>query len=340
VIFAVLEASAFVTVFRGRYHPVMRTIPSVVRLQPAYDDPQAVRALIDGAGPFWPLARYAASTAELRALGATKPSSFVPPWFRQDFALLGESLIDGADAILHNGRFVEAAHGVYGDDAEVRPTTVYVNMMGATPFPFVPHFDVPAFRGATRVDYPIWLLQQMRAAGIFEPWRVRIATAVSWFWSGGGGEFHYWPEGAQGRHEVESPPFDNVAIVADNEMTFHGVGPVGGDEDLPTSLTIHAELRRADDGWVVFDGGEARCHYPLGSMRTTVSWKADVFADADEMQRADDHVDDLDLASVVDRFRADLHSQGIDTVAPDDPFHDESWVAAISQTYRSAPPRI
>jgi hypothetical protein len=316
------------------------TIPSVVRLQPAYDDPQAVRELIDGAGPFWPLARYAASTAELQALGSTKPSNFVPPWFRQDFALLGKEIVVGADEILHNRHFVSAAHGVYGLDAQVRPTTVYVNMMGATPFPFVPHVDVPAFRGATRVGYPIWLLQQMRAAGIFEPWRVRIATAVSWFWRGPGGEFHYWPDGADGRHEVEPPPFDNVAIVADNEITFHGVAPVVGDEPLPTSLTIDAELHRDGDGWSVVDGGVEQCRYPLGSMRTTVSWKADVFADADEMRRADDHVDDLSLGRVVDMLRADLAGRGVDTPAPNDPFHDETWVAAISTTYRTQPPRI
>ena len=320
----------------------MRTIPGVVRLQPAYADPQSVVDLIDTAGPFWPLARYAASTAELQALGATKPSGFVPPWFRQDFALHGRELVAGADAILHNPRFVEAAHGVYGAETEVRPTTVYVNLMGATPFPFVPHVDVPAFRGATRAEYPIWLLQQMRAAGIFEPWRVRIATAVSWFWPGPGGAFHYWPDGPGGRHEAEEPPFDNVAIVADNEITYHGVAPVIGDEGLPTDLTIHAELCGDGDGagWVVVDGGVERCRYPLASMRTTVSWKADVFADADEMRRADDHADDLTLGQVVDMLRADLAARGVDTPAPADPFHDEAWVAAIATTYRSEPPKI
>ncbi len=318
----------------------MQTIPDVVRLQPAYDDPQAVSDLIDGAGPFWPLARYAASTAELQAMGSTKPSNFVPPWFRQDFALHGLALVDGAEPILHNRHFVDAAHGVYGGDAVVRPTTVYVNLMGATPFPFVPHVDVPAFRGATRVDYPIWLLQQMRAAGIFEPWRVRIATAVSWFWSGPGGEFHYWPDGPEGRHEVESPPFDNVAIVADNEITFHGVAPVVGEESLPTSLTIDAQLHRDAAGWSVVDGGAVQCRYPLRAMRTTVSWKADVFADADEMKRADDHVDDLSVGRVVDMLHANLRSRGVDTPRPQDPFHDQVWVAAIADTYRTEPPRI
>ncbi|MCU1401338.1 MAG: hypothetical protein JWN62_4447 [Acidimicrobiales bacterium] len=132
--------------------------------------------------------------------------------------------------------------------------------------------------------------------------------------------------------------------MADNEITFHGVAPVQGDEALPTALTINAELRRDPDGdgdgWAVIDGGVEQCRYPLGSMRTTVSWKADVFADVDEMRRADDHVDDLSLGRVVDMLRADLAAKGVETDPPEDPFHDDAWVSAIATTYRTQPPRI
>jgi hypothetical protein len=319
----------------------MRTTPTAVRLQPAYDDPAAVRSLIEHAGPFWPLARYAHSPTERVALGAEGRSVFVPPWFRQDFALLGSAVVPGAETILHNPRFVDAARGVYGDDVLVRPTTVYVNLMGATPFPFVPHVDVPAFRGVTRTDHPVWLLHQMHTSGLFEPWRIRIATAVSWFWDGTGGAFHYWPDGPEGAPAVESPPFDNVAIVADNEITYHGVGPVGAEgDDLPRGLGLGAELVRDDDGWAVVEEGSVRCRYRLGSMRITVSWKADVHADAAEVARADDHTDDLSLDRVVDAFLADLRRRGHGVAAPDDPLHDEAWVAALAGAYRPTAPAI
>jgi hypothetical protein len=325
----------------------MHTRTTAVRLHPAYDDPAAVRALIEGAGPFWPLARYAASEAERAAVGGDAVGgegghhTFVPPWFRQDVAVLGSALVPGAELILHNPHFVAAAHAVYGDEAVVRPTTVYVNVMGATPFPFVPHLDIPAFRGMTREHHPLWLLKQMQASGLFEDWRVHLATAVSWFWDGPGGAFHYWPDGPEGRHEVEEPPFDNVAIVADNEATFHGVGPVGPDDDpMPMGLTLAAELRRDGDGWAVVDGGEVRRRYGLEAMRITVSWKADVFADERAAAVADEHRDDLNLGRVIDTFVTDLRARGIGVAVPDDPHHDEAWVATLADAYRSGIPRI
>ncbi len=319
----------------------MRQMPRAVRLHPAFDDPDAVLALVEGAGPYWPLARYAHSRSERVALGAEARSVFVPPWFRQDFAVAGSALVPGAETILHNPRFVDAARGVYGDEVVVMPTTVYVNVMGAAPFPFVPHVDVPAFRGVTRADHPVWLLHQMQAAGLFERWRIHIATAVSWFWDGPGGDFHYWPDGPDGAPAVESPPFDNVAIVADNEITYHGVGPVGREDDeLPLGLGLDAELVRAGAGWAVVDHGEVRARYPLRSMRITLSWKADVHADEAAATRCADGSDDLTLEQVVDRFLEDLRRRGVDVAAPDDPHHDEAWIGALAAVYRPLAPAI
>ena len=65
--------------------------PSAVRLEPAYDDTAAVLEVIRGASPFWAIASYGASEAEIKALSNDGRSSiFVPPWFRRDFALHGQ----------------------------------------------------------------------------------------------------------------------------------------------------------------------------------------------------------------------------------------------------------
>lgn len=314
---------------------------TAVRVQPAFDDPAAVRAAVESAGPFWPLSRYAGNDAELAAIGGSKAQSFTPPWFRQDFAFGGEVLVDGAAPILHNGRFVAAAHDVYGASAVVRPTTVYVNVMGPTPFPFTPHLDVPAFRGVTRADYPIWLLKTMKSSVLFEPWRVWIATAVSWFYDGPGGDFHYWPEGPDGPAAVERAPFDNVAVVADNEATFHGVGPLGRRDDrLPLDLTPESRLVRGDGGWDVEHDGAVVIRYPDEVVRITVSWKAEVFADADAAARADADRDALDLDMVVDRFVDDLRARGVDVSRPDDPVRDQEWIATLASVYQDRAPAL
>lgn len=315
---------------------------TALRLSPAWDDPEAVQAVVRGAGPFWPLASYAASDAEMEALGPERAHTFTPPWFRQDFALHGAALASGAELLLANPRFEAAARAIAGPDAVVRPSTVYVNLMGPTPFPFMPHLDVPAFRGFTRDDHPLWILKTMKTSGLFERWRTKIVTAVSWFYAGPGGDFHYWPDGPDAPEAVETAPFVNVAVVADNEETFHGVGPLGAPgARMPGNLDHDSRLVRGEGGWDVHDpAGTLLAHFPDAEVRITTSWKADVYADADEARRADDGDDPLDLATVVDVFVADLHDRGIDVNAPDDPLRDVAWVGTLGSTYRDPAPSI
>jgi hypothetical protein len=316
--------------------------PGAVRIEPAYDDPAAVLQVIRAVPEYWPLARYAPSPEEMVAVGGdVATASYVPPWFRRDFALAGDPLVPGAELILHNDRFVHSTHAVFGAAAIVRPTTVYVNVMVPSVAPFQPHLDVPAFRGITRANYPLWLLHQMMFSGLFEPWRVKLATAVSWFYEGRGGEFHYWPDGPERDGAVERPPFRNVAVLADNERTYHGVAPVGGSTArLVQGLSRESLLHRVPGGWEMRNGDTSCGSATDDDVRITVSWKAEVFADADECARADDHTDDLTLDAVVDTFLADLHRRGIDAVAPGDPLGDRSWVALISSTYGRPGPRV
>lgn len=315
-----------------------------LRVQPAFDDPDAVVALIRGAGPYWPLARYARSTEERTASGGGDGGgSFVPPWFRQDVALLGEPRVEGAEVILHNPAFVDAAHRVFAGDGIVRPTTVYVNLMTPCTYPFIAHVDVPAFRGITRAQYPVWLLHQMKASGLFEPWRIRLATAVSWFFDGPGGAFHYWPDGPEQSAVVIEPPYENAAVVADNEITYHGVGPLApaGAVEL-TDLSVDAELRRRPDdaGWDVLDGVAVRADYDDADVRITVSWKAEVFRDEEEQRIVDEHLDDLTLDQVTGTFADDLARRSIPATIPDEPLDDAAWVRALASTYTERAPRI
>lgn len=308
---------------------------TAVRVQPAFPDVAQVRSVIERAGPFWPLSRYAASPEELQALGNETATQFTPPWFRQDFAFGGSVHVDGAELILGNRAFADAARAIYGDDTVVTPTTVYVNVMGPTPFPFAPHLDVPAFRGFTRADHPIWLLKTMKSSGLFEAWRTKIATAVSWMYDGPGGDFHYWPDGPDGAAAVERPPFENVAVVADNEATFHGVAPLGRPGDrLPKGLDHTSRLVRGDGGWDVVHHDDVVAHYPDAVARITISWKADVVAVEEQSGEA------LDLDRVVDVFLADLRDRAVDVPRPADPHHDRDWVGALAAHYQDRAPQL
>ena len=78
-----------------------------IRIEPAFDDPEQVRDMFERHAPYRALAAYAPEGLKDETSEETKRS--VVPWFRGDWALAGEPLVEGAELILHNKRFLEAA---------------------------------------------------------------------------------------------------------------------------------------------------------------------------------------------------------------------------------------
>jgi len=307
---------------------------NVIRVQPVFDDVDAIRTLVEGAGPFVPLA-LAAQTKEEQERSGRVAVPFVPPWFRRDLATHGEVHVKGAAELLEHDRFRAAAAQVFPGAEIVEPTTVYVNVMGPVVYPFRAHLDIPVFTFASRRNCPVWLLQTMLSSGLFETERVRLATAVTWFFDGPGGDFHYWPDGPDGSPKTESPPFSNVAVVADNETLYHGVGPLGpSTQETLTDLTIDAVINTKGDGrWTIHDPDEV-ASYRAGETRITISWKAEVFATEDERAaRKETKESALPVDRIVSRFMDDLGSSGQTPDTPDDPLHDARWIEQLQAAY-------
>lgn len=316
---------------------------SAIRLQPAFDDPVEVRSFVEEAGPFETLA-LAAQTKEERERSGRVRVPFIPPWFRRDLATHGEVHVDGGQSLLDHAGYREAAARVYPGASIVEPTTVYVNVMGPAPYPFIAHIDVPVFVTASRRNCPVWLLHTMFASQIFEQERVRVATAVSWFFDGPGGSFHYWPDGPDNQAHTESAPFDNVAVVADNEAVYHGVGPLGPEavaplEDLSVDAVI--EHDRKSEQWTIQDPHPVMTYEP-SEVRITISWKAEVFTNEDERAaRHEGRGAQLPIDDIVERFMEDLRAKGLDPAEPGDPLHDPEWIDLITDTYSAhRAPRI
>lgn len=312
---------------------------SAIRIEPAFENRAAVRSIVENAGPYIPLARTAQTEAEQEASGRAAVR-FVPPWFRRDLVTGGRIHVDGAEVVLHNPPFLEAAAALFEGAQVVEPTTVYVNVMAPTPFPFVSHVDIPVFRRASRANCPVWLLHQMLRSGLFEDERITLATAVAWFYEGEGGEFHYWPDGVDGEPQLEAPPFGNVAVVADNERVFHGVASVGDRAAAhPGSLSLDAACEHVDGRWIIRDPEPVAIH-DEAAIRVTISWKAEVFRDEADRDATRAASDELPLGMIVDRFVADLDRRGVAAVAPDDPLHDAEWIDLLAATYPLPAPPI
>lgn len=229
-------------------------------------------------------------------------------YFREEYAYGTEPLIEGVEPFLFHEGFVDAARKIHGRPL-VEPAIVFANLM-------VPgqelalHTDVPEFRGANRKLHPQWLLVAMRHSGLFEDWRMPIATGVAWFHDCKGGEFAFYPDGAGGEavtHEVTY----NTALLVDTDSVFHGVDPI----DLPTGelppLKPGMHLVSAgDERWWVRAGDDVVASYRWDELRFSISWKAYCFADEAERDAWESHTDDLDLEWTLARLVDDLRERG------------------------------
>ena len=120
-------------------------------------------------------------------------------YFRETLLDGNEVYAPGTEEYLANQCLAEAARRLFGRDLVV-PWNVYANVM-------LPgqelgmHTDTPEFRGAHRDFLPNWFLCAMHLSGLFEPWRVRIATGITYLLGGEeGGAFLCYPDG------IDHPP--------------------------------------------------------------------------------------------------------------------------------------
>ena len=304
----------------------MRFIPKPIRIEPAFDDREQIRAMFERYAPYRALATFAPEGLKDESREEAKRP--VLPWFRGDWALGGEPLVEGAELILHNRKFVEAAKAAFGTSF-IDPEFVAVNINGPMPTGNT-HVDNPSFYGATRVDYPLPFLRVMGFSGLFNEWRVVRASTISWFYEGRGGSFEYWPEGIDGPMLSERAPFGNVALCADTDRIYHRIGFIGnGDAELP-QMSASAEVRPDGEGnWTILQDGEVRATYPSRAIRFSILWKA-------EVRNGEPRPDNLTLDRTMEIFIADLRHRSIDFEVPFDPFADLSWIRLLQRIY--APP--
>lgn len=305
----------------------MTPIGKPIRIEPAFDNRKQIRAMFERHAHYRAIAAY---TRDGSVDEITHPDGerSALPWFRETWALGGKPLVEGAEMILHNKHFLEAARVLFGT-SDVHPAFVVVNLTAPMPAG-EPHIDYPAFRGATRERYSLPFLMAMGKSELFETWRVVQAGALAWFYEGVGGNFDYWPEGLDGPMLSERPPFGNVSIVADNDRMYHRIGAIGDPNAPLPRMSASAHIHPADDAnWAVVDNGEVRATYPNRAIRFTVIWKADV-------RGREFGGDNLTLDRIMEIFTADLRRRRVDFQIPSDPLADTTWIQLLQSTYGGA----
>lgn len=301
----------------------MTSIGKPIRIEPAFDDAEQIRAMFERHAPYRAVAAYAPEG--LKDETREEPKHPVLPWFRGNWALDGIPLVEGAEAILHNKSFLEAAGAAFGTPF-VYPEFVAVNINGPMPAGTT-HLDNPSFYGATRVDYPLPFLRVMGRSGLFETWRVVRASTLSWFYEGSGGSFDYWPEGLDGPMLSEQPPFGNVALCADTDRMYHRIGSIGDPGAASPRISATAQIHSNGDGsWSILENGEVRATYPCQAIRFSILWKAAI---GDRQP----NTGNLTLDRIMTIFARDLRHRRVDFQVPSNPLADTAWVLLLQRIY-------
>jgi hypothetical protein len=308
------------------------------------DDPEVAWRLCEANGPYrhvlLSLREFAASLEAYReaarsgspdAVGVMVDDELMTmPIYRGDWVSSHAVHIDGVDAVLHNERLVEAAQRVF--DAEVvRPLIVFSNLTAPMP-QNRKHTDVPTFRGVERSEYPAWVVQGMATSGLFERWRVKVATAVAWYYDGPNGGFSYWPDGGAAPEVTIEPP-SNTAVVGDNDFMYHRVEAVGDGRIALVPIDSLLSFDGGSQRWRIAKGDHDYGEFGRDDIRISISWKAECFNDAEEARVFDEHLDDITFDRVVEAWRGDCDTRGVALPDVADPLHDRAFEAAIAQAY-------
>jgi hypothetical protein len=260
---------------------------------------------------------------DLRTLGARTN------YFREEYAYGQTARIAGIEPFLNHPVFVDAARAIFPDRPVVEPAIAFANLM-LPGQELAVHTDVPEFRGCNRKVMPQWLLVVMHHSGLFERWRMPIATGVSWFHDCEGGEFAYWPDGA------DAPPAihvvrKNSAVILDADSVFHGVDRIASDRPEMAPLRPEMGLEHVGHGrWLVRDGDDVAAEHPWDELRFSVSWKAYCFVDEDEQATWRTNADDLTLDVVLGSLLTDLREHG---VLQGDPPEDPDLSRLLVESY-------
>jgi hypothetical protein len=293
-----------------------------IRLSQAFDNPEHVLSLIDQGAPY----------KTITAVQKNPANEDTPGWFRNFWALGGKVLFDGAEEVFFNPLFIEAAKESFQAEV-IKPLTMMTNLNVPAPAS-PPHLDLPFFRGAHKREVPSWMLAPMGYSGLFQEWAIPVASAISWFYEGIGGDFEYWPDGFDSPSVCVRPPYSNTSVLADNEYMYHRVGQMGKATDyLAAGISSEALLHREANGWNIKHDGQSIRYYPNDQIRISILWKAYCFKD----QRAADLFSDpeynLTPQAVVDIFCEDLKQKGITFSEPEDLQLDVNWMKIIVETY-------
>ena len=174
------------------------------------------------------------------------------------------------------------------------------------------HIDGVYFWGATRFQYPQWLLSAMKFSGLFEQEFIPQVQVVGYLhrWDPRKfkvpGSFIYWstkePEVVQ--------PVPRAGVACDGTRTIHAAQPYRPevmppviDKNIPNELVF-----KENDRWELVADGKAVRNYTTEDFRISIVYRGRCFHSQDEVDRfaGKGGPDTMELDDILSRFGRDL----------------------------------
>jgi len=177
------------------------------------------------------------------------------------------------------------------------------------------HIDGVYFWGATRFEFPQWLLAAMKFSGLFEDRFIPQIQIVAYFheWKDEEGlkkgSFIFWN---QNDVPVEVPPTSRSASGIDGSTVVHAANTYLPEKQPPlTDKDKDVELRYSENGdlWTVFeDGKPTQYTYQTSDLRSTIVFRARCFETEEkkELFNRPGAVPKLSLSAILRTFQADM----------------------------------
>lgn len=273
-----------------------------------------------------------------------KLEDFLAPMFAGDLANYSACLDTRMVDTFYNDKFIELVKG-YWDAPIVLPRALRYHVAAPMKSSDPGHFDSPQFRGITYSNTPVWLIKLMGNSMLFDDYRIRLGSIVTWCWIGSEhGGFTYWPDGADGQPKRIKTPLWNGGCLAENEAMFHrgeSIGSPGswGLEGLTFDSVFEGDPS-SKQHWIVRDGSNVIARYATADLRWMLHWTAMVFENPDELRTFADHTNDLTHDQIFATLEQDLKSAGIAMPSPSDPLKDPDLRQFLIEHYAIGSPKI
>jgi len=95
--------------------------------------------------------------------------------------------------------------------------------------------------------------------------------------------------------------------------------------------------RRDGDHWQLVENGEVLGEPRFDDLRISISWKANVFRDAEAARVYDEKLDELSIERAFAVFYEDMEKRGVPFTRSSDPVNDRELFALLSDTYVELP---